>query len=87
MTGLRSRALRRGRGRRTETGVDGVWAAELARTGLSAQEATTVGFSSPVDSSTKAGYFPGPQPIRLKMLAICIRNEMSVDELLSIGQL
>ena len=63
-----------------------------------------------VDSTTKAGYFPGAQPIRVKMiaerrsgrllgaqvvgreeaakridaLAICIWNEMTVDEILSL---
>jgi NADPH-dependent 2,4-dienoyl-CoA reductase/sulfur reductase-like enzyme len=45
---------------------------EVARTGLSTQEAETAGFSfvtASVDSTTRAGYFPGAQPIRIKMLA------------------
>ncbi len=45
---------------------------EVARSGLSAAEAENAGYSfvtASVDSTTKAGYFPGAQPIRLKMLA------------------
>jgi NADPH-dependent 2,4-dienoyl-CoA reductase/sulfur reductase-like enzyme len=45
---------------------------EVARTGLSTEEAARAGFSfvtASVDSTTKAGYFPGAQPIRIKMLA------------------
>ena len=45
---------------------------EVARTGLSTEEAEAAGFSfvtASVDSTTKAGYFPGAQPIRIKMLA------------------
>ena len=45
---------------------------EVARTGLSTEEAEQAGFSfvtASVDSTTKAGYFPGAQPIRIKMLA------------------
>jgi NADPH-dependent 2,4-dienoyl-CoA reductase/sulfur reductase-like enzyme len=86
---------------------------EVARTGLSTEEAERAGFAfvtASVDSTTRAGYFPGAQPIRLKMiaerrsgrllgaqvvgrqaaakridaLAICIWNEMSVDEILSL---
>lgn len=86
---------------------------EVARTGLSTEEATQAGFSfvtASVDSSTRAGYFPGARPIRVKMiaerrsgrllgaqvvgreaaakridaLAICIWNEMTVDEVLSL---
>jgi NADPH-dependent 2,4-dienoyl-CoA reductase/sulfur reductase-like enzyme len=86
---------------------------EAARTGLSEAEAAAAGFSfvtASVDSTTKAGYFPGAQPIRVKMiaerrsgqllgaqvvgreaaakrvdaLAICIWNEMGVDEILSL---
>jgi pyruvate/2-oxoglutarate dehydrogenase complex dihydrolipoamide dehydrogenase (E3) component len=44
----------------------------VARTGLSTEEAEAAGFSfvtASVDSTTKAGYFPGAQPIRIKMLA------------------
>ena len=86
---------------------------EVARTGLSTKEAEAAGYSfvtASVDSTTKAGYFPGAQPIRIKMLAerrtgrllgaqlvgrqgsakridalaICIWNEMGVDEVLSL---
>ena len=45
---------------------------EVARTGLSTEEAGAAGFSfvtASVDSTTKAGYFPGAQPIRITMLA------------------
>ena len=45
---------------------------EVARTGLSTEEAEGAGYSfvtASVDSTTRAGYFPGAQPIRLKMLA------------------
>jgi NADPH-dependent 2,4-dienoyl-CoA reductase/sulfur reductase-like enzyme len=45
---------------------------EVARTGLSSREADAAGFSyvtASVDSTTRAGYFPGAQPIRIKMLA------------------
>src|SRR3712207_3450907 len=44
----------------------------LFRTGLSEHEAKTAGFSfvtAHVDSTTRAGYFPGAQPIRVKMIA------------------
>ena len=86
---------------------------EVARTGLSTKEAEAAGYSfvtASVDSTTKAGYFPGARPIRIKMLAerrsgrllgaqlvgrqgsakridalaICIWNEMGVDEVLSL---
>ncbi|MFD2091108.1 FAD-dependent oxidoreductase [Blastococcus deserti] len=86
---------------------------EAARTGLSSTEAEAAGYSfvtAWVDSTTKAGYFPGASPIRVKMiaerrsgrllgaqivgregaakridaLAICIWNEMGVDEILSL---
>ena len=86
---------------------------EVARTGLSMREADAAGYSfvtASVDSTTKAGYFPGARPIRIKMLAerrtgrllgaqlvgqqgsakridalaICIWNEMGVDEVLSL---
>jgi NADPH-dependent 2,4-dienoyl-CoA reductase/sulfur reductase-like enzyme len=86
---------------------------EAARTGLSSGEAEAAGYSfvtAWVDSTTKAGYFPGATPIRIKMiaerrsgrllgaqivgregaakridaLAICIWNEMGVDEILSL---
>ncbi len=45
---------------------------EVARTGLSSREAEAAGYSfvtASVDSTTKAGYFPGARPIRIKMLA------------------
>src|SRR3954471_18443660 len=86
---------------------------EVARTGLSEAEAAAAGYSfvtASVDSTTKAGYFPGARPIRVKLiaerrsgqllgaqvvgreaaakridaLAICIWNEMGVDEVLSL---
>ena len=45
---------------------------EVARTGLSEAEAEEAGYrfvSAAVDSTTKAGYFPGAAPIRLKLVA------------------
>jgi NADPH-dependent 2,4-dienoyl-CoA reductase/sulfur reductase-like enzyme len=95
------------------TAVTKVCDTEAARTGLSSEEAEAAGYSfvtASVDSTTRAGYFPGAEPIRVKMiaerrsgrllgaqivgreaaakridaLAICIWNEMSVDEILSL---
>ncbi len=95
------------------TAITKVCDLEAARTGLSSQEAEAAGYSfvtASVDSTTRAGYFPGAQPIRVKMiaerrtgrllgaqivgreaaakridaLAICIWNEMGVDEILSL---
>lgn len=95
------------------TAITKVCDLEAARTGLSTAEAEAAGYqfvTAIVDSTTKAGYFPGAQPIRLKMiaerrsgrllgaqvvgreaaakridaLAICIWNEMGVDEVLSL---
>src|SRR3954470_19958149 len=95
------------------TAITRVCDLEAARTGLSSAEAEEAGYSfvtAVVDSTTKAGYFPGASPIRLKMiaerrsgrllgaqivgrreaakridaLAICIWNEMTVDEILSL---
>jgi NADPH-dependent 2,4-dienoyl-CoA reductase/sulfur reductase-like enzyme len=95
------------------TAITKVCDVEAARTGLSSAEAEAAGYSfvkASVDSTTKAGYFPGAQPIRVTMiaerrtgrllgaqivgregaakridaLAICIWNEMSVDEILSL---
>ncbi len=95
------------------TAITKICDTEAARTGLSSREAETAGYAfvtAVVDSSTKAGYFPGSRPIRVKMiaerrsgrllgaqvvgrkaaakridaLAICIWNEMSVDEILSL---
>ncbi len=45
---------------------------EVARTGLSTHEAQQAGFrvvSVAVDSTTRAGYFPGSEPIRVKIIA------------------
>jgi NADPH-dependent 2,4-dienoyl-CoA reductase/sulfur reductase-like enzyme len=54
------------------TAVTKVCDLEVARTGLSEREATEAGFrfiSTSVDSTTRAGYFPGARPIRVKMIA------------------
>ncbi len=54
------------------TAITKVCDLEAARTGLSSSEATAAGYdfvTSSVDSTTKAGYFPGAQPIRVKMIA------------------
>jgi NADPH-dependent 2,4-dienoyl-CoA reductase/sulfur reductase-like enzyme len=54
------------------TAITKVCDTEVARTGLSTREAETAGYSfvtAVVDSTTKAGYFPGATPIRLKMIA------------------
>ncbi|SNR23846.1 FAD-dependent oxidoreductase [Blastococcus mobilis] len=95
------------------TAITRVCNLEAARTGLSSVEAEAAGYSFVkvgVDSTTKAGYFPGAEPIHVSMiaerrsgrllgaqivgreaaakrvdaLAICIWNEMSVDEILSL---
>jgi len=95
------------------TAITKVCHTEVARTGLSTREAGEAGYSfvtAVVDSTTRAGYFPGASPIRLKMiaerrtgrllgaqivgkeaaakridaLAVCIWNEMTVDEILSL---
>jgi NADPH-dependent 2,4-dienoyl-CoA reductase/sulfur reductase-like enzyme len=95
------------------TAITKVCDLEVARTGLSSEEAEAAGYSfvtASVDSTTKAGYFPGTRPIRVKMiaerrsgrllgaqvvgreaaakridaLAICIWNEMTVDQILSL---
>src|SRR4051794_39158742 len=95
------------------TAITRVCDLEAARTGLSSAEAEAAGYSfvrAAVDSTTKAGYFPGAAPIRVTMiaerrsgrllgaqivgreaaakridaLAICIWNEMTVDEVLSL---
>ena len=95
------------------TAITKVCDLEAARTGLSSAEAEAAGFSfvtAFVDSTTKAGYFPGASPIRVKMiaerrsgrllgaqvvgrqeaakridaLAICIWNEMGVDEIVGL---
>src|SRR4051794_11444437 len=54
------------------TAITKVCDTEVARTGLSTREAERAGYSfvtAVVDSTTKAGYFPGATPIRLKMIA------------------
>jgi NADPH-dependent 2,4-dienoyl-CoA reductase/sulfur reductase-like enzyme len=95
------------------TAITKVCDLEVARTGLSTAEAEAAGYefvTAAVDSTTKAGYFPGARPIRVKMiaerrsgrllgaqvvgreeaakridaLAVCIWNEMGVDEILSL---
>ncbi|MGY1617953.1 FAD-dependent oxidoreductase [Geodermatophilus sp. SYSU D00691] len=95
------------------TAITKICDTEVARTGLSTAEAESAGYSfvtAVVDSTTRAGYFPGASPIRVKMiaerrsgrllgaqivgkqaaakridaLAICIWNEMTVDEILSL---
>jgi NADPH-dependent 2,4-dienoyl-CoA reductase/sulfur reductase-like enzyme len=95
------------------TAITKICQVEAARTGLSTAEAEAAGYlfvTAVVDSTTKAGYFPGTQPIRVKMiaerrsgrllgaqivgreesakridaLAICIWNQMGVDDILSL---
>ncbi|MGY1602166.1 FAD-dependent oxidoreductase [Geodermatophilus sp. SYSU D00815] len=54
------------------TAITKICDTEAARTGLSSAEAEAAGYSfvtAVVDSTTKAGYFPGASPIRLKMIA------------------
>jgi NADPH-dependent 2,4-dienoyl-CoA reductase/sulfur reductase-like enzyme len=54
------------------TAVTKVCDLEVARTGLSEAEAEAAGYcfvTASVDSTTKAGYFPGATPIRLKLVA------------------
>jgi NADPH-dependent 2,4-dienoyl-CoA reductase/sulfur reductase-like enzyme len=54
------------------TAVTKVCDLEVARTGLSEQEAEAAGYcyvTASVDSTTRAGYFPGAQPIRVKLIA------------------
>jgi NADPH-dependent 2,4-dienoyl-CoA reductase/sulfur reductase-like enzyme len=66
-----------GGGYATFTGVIGtaitkICEVEAARTGLSEREARESGYefvTAVVDSTTRAGYYPGAQPIRLKLLA------------------
>jgi len=53
------------------TAVAKVCGVEVARTGLKESEAEDAGFeilSATVDSTTRAGYFPGAQPIKTKMI-------------------
>ena len=54
------------------TAITKVCDLEVARTGLSEAEAEEAGYcfvTAAVDSTTKAGYFPGAAPIRLKLVA------------------
>jgi NADPH-dependent 2,4-dienoyl-CoA reductase/sulfur reductase-like enzyme len=54
------------------TAVTKVCDLEVARTGLSMKEADDAGYryvTAHVDSTTRAGYFPGAKPIRVKLLA------------------
>jgi len=54
------------------TAVTKVCDLEVGRTGLSEREATQAGFdfvTASCDSTTRAGYFPGARPIRVKMIA------------------
>ena len=54
------------------TAVTKVCAWEVARTGLSEREAQQAGFgfvTASVDTTTRAGYYPGAQPIRVKVVA------------------
>jgi NADPH-dependent 2,4-dienoyl-CoA reductase/sulfur reductase-like enzyme len=54
------------------TAVTKVCDLEVARTGLSMKEADAAGYryvTAHVDSTTRAGYFPGAKPIRVKLLA------------------
>ena len=54
------------------TAVSKVCDLEIARTGLLEKEASAGGFefvTAAVDSTTRAGYFPGAKPIRVKLIA------------------
>jgi len=54
------------------TAITKVCELEAARTGLSSVEADEAGYAyvtAVVDSTTKAGYMPGAEPVRMKMLA------------------
>ena len=53
------------------TAVSKVCGVEVARTGLKESEALEAGFkvvTAVIDSTTRAGYFPGAQPIKTKMI-------------------
>ncbi|TNM68576.1 flavoprotein oxidoreductase [Streptomyces sp. NP160] len=95
------------------TAITKVCRVEIGRTGLSTEEAAAAGFqvvTAAVDSTTTAGYMPGAEPVRVKLiadersgrllggqvvgrsgagkrvdaLAICVWNEMAVEEVLSL---
>ena len=54
------------------TAVTKICSLEVARTGVNQQEADRAGFryeTVTIDSTTRAGYFPGTKPIRIKLLA------------------
>ena len=54
------------------TAVTKVCSTEVGRTGLTASEAERDGFltaTATIDSTTRAGYFPGTKPIRVKLVA------------------
>jgi NADPH-dependent 2,4-dienoyl-CoA reductase/sulfur reductase-like enzyme len=54
------------------TAVTKLCALEVGRTGVTEREAADAGFSfvaATIDSTTRAGYFPGAQPIKIKLLA------------------
>ena len=54
------------------TAVSKICDYEVARTGLNEREAAAAGFqhvTAVVEGTTRAGYFPGAQPIRIKMVA------------------
>jgi NADPH-dependent 2,4-dienoyl-CoA reductase/sulfur reductase-like enzyme len=54
------------------TAVTQIWPVEVARTGLSETELAPLGLeyeTVSVDSTTRAGYFPGSAPIRTKVIA------------------
>ncbi|PRX99455.1 FAD-dependent oxidoreductase [Allonocardiopsis opalescens] len=54
------------------TAVTKVCGLEVARTGLSSAEADAAGFrytTAAVESTTRAGYYPGSQPITVKLIA------------------
>jgi NADPH-dependent 2,4-dienoyl-CoA reductase/sulfur reductase-like enzyme len=54
------------------TGVSRVCDLEIARTGLTTAEAERAGYdvvSAVIESTTRAGYFPGTSPLTVKMLA------------------
>jgi NADPH-dependent 2,4-dienoyl-CoA reductase/sulfur reductase-like enzyme len=56
------------------TAISKVCTTEVARTGLSSAEADAAGFAfiaTTVESTDRAGYFPGARPMTVKMLAEC----------------
>ena len=54
------------------TAVTKLCATEIARTGLTEREAAAAGFLyevATIESTTRAGYFPGAKPLKVKVLA------------------